>query len=161
MSMLRKQVAEYVTQEKEKHYRLAFSYVKNVDDALDIVQESIYKAFSSIDSLKEPSHIKTWFYRIIVNTALDFLRKRKRLIIVDEVILTAYDSGTVDNYQDFDLQNALEDLPEKYRSVIILRYFEDFKIEEVAEILDRNVNTVKTQLYKALEMLRININDLD
>lgn len=161
MSILKKQVADYVTKEKEKHYRLAFSYVKNVEDALDIVQESIYKAFSSIDSLKEPSHFKTWFYRIIVNTSLDFLRKRKRLIIVDDVILTGYDSGTVDNYQEFDLQKALEDLPEKYRSIVILRYFEDLKIEEVAEILNRNVNTVKNQLYKALEMLRININDLD
>lgn len=161
MSILKKQVTDYVTKEKEKHYRLAFSYVKNADDALDIVQESIYKAFSSLDSLKEPSHIKTWFYRIIVNTALDFLRKRKRLIIVDDVILTGYDCGKVDNYPDLDLQKALDDLPEKYRSIIILRYFEDFKIEEVAEILNRNVNTVKTQLYTALEKLRININDLD
>lgn len=161
MSILRKQVTEYIIKEKEKHYRLAYSYVRNVDDALDIVQESIYKAFSSMDSLEEPKHIKTWFYRIIVNTALDFLRKRKKLIIVDDVILTGYDHGKVDNYPDLDLQKALEDLPEKYRSIIILRYFEDFKIEEVAEILNRNVNTVKTQLYTALEKLRININNLD
>lgn len=158
---LEEQVADYITKEKEKHYRLAFSHVKNIDDALDIVQESIYKAFSSIDSLKEPSHIKTWFYRIIVNTALDFLRKRKRLIIVDDANLAGYDSGRVDNYQDFDLQKALEDLPEKYRSIIILRYFEDLKIEEVAEILNRNVNTVKSQLYKALETLRLDINASD
>ncbi|MDQ7096394.1 sigma-70 family RNA polymerase sigma factor [Desulfosporosinus sp. PR] len=156
MPILKKQVADYILKEKEKHYRLAFSYVKNVDDALDIVQESIYKALSSMDSLKEPSHIKTWFYRIVVNTALDFLRKRKKVMIVDNVALTGYDSGTVDNYQDFDLQKALEDLPEKYRSIIILRYFEDLKIEEVAEILNSNVNTVKTQLYKALEKLRLN-----
>lgn len=161
MSILEKQIADYVIKEKEKHYRLAYSYVKNVDDALDVVQESIYKAFSAKGSLKDPNHIKTWFYRILVNTALDFLRKRKKLIIVDDVILTSYDLATVDNYQDFDLQKAMENLPEKYRSIIILRYFEDLKIEEVAEILDRNVNTVKTQLYKALEKLRININDLD
>lgn len=160
MSYLRKQLTEYILEEKEKHYRLAYSYVRNTDDALDIVQESIYKAFSALDSLKEPGHIKTWFYRIVVHTALDFLRKRKKLVLVDEKNLAVYDSGAVDDYADLDLQKAMADLPEKYRTIIILRYFEDLKIEEVAIVLDRNVNTVKTQLYKALEMLRIRINDL-
>lgn len=161
MSITKKQVADYITNEKGKHYRLAYSYVKNVDDALDIVQESIFKALSSLASLDEPQYIKTWFYRILVNTALDFLRKRKRLVLVDELVLTSYDTGTVDKYQDIDLQQALDELPEKYRSIIILRYFEDLKIEEVAEILDRNVNTVKTRLYRALEILRLNIEDLE
>ena len=59
------------------HYRLAYSYVKNADDALDILQESIYKAISSIESLKDSSYIKTWFYKIIVNTSLDFLEKER------------------------------------------------------------------------------------
>ncbi|MDD2493729.1 MAG: sigma-70 family RNA polymerase sigma factor [Tissierellia bacterium] len=161
MSISKKQIAEYVIEEKENHYRLAYSYVRNVDDALDIVQESIYKAFSSIDSLKEPKYMKTWYYRIIVNNAIDFLRKRKRLILVDDEVLASYNPAMDDSYQNFDLQKALNDLPEKYRSIIILRYFEDLKIEEVAEILGRNVNTVKTQLYTALEKLRININDLE
>ena len=161
MSTIKKQVTDYVIKEKEKHYRLAFSYVKNPEDALDIVQESIYKAFSSLDTLREPSHMKTWYYRIIVNTAIDFLRKHKRLITVEDMELTGYDSGSVDQYEDFDLQKALDDLPEKYRSVIILRYFEDLKIEEVAELLNRKVSTVKTQLYKALDKLRISIEELD
>lgn len=161
MSTIKKQVTDYVIKEKEKHYRLAFSYVKNPEDALDIVQESIYKAFSSLDTLREPSHMKTWYYRIIVNTAIDFLRKHKRLITVEDMELTGYDSGSVDQYEDFDLQKALDDLPEKYRSIIILRYFEDLKIEEVAELLNRKVSTVKTQLYKALDKLRISIEELD
>ncbi len=140
---------------------MAYSYVRNVDNALDIVQESIYKAFSSIDSLKEPQFIKTWFYRIIVNTSLDFLRKRKRLVIVDDFAANGMDTGEVDNYQNFDLREAIENLPEKYRSIIILRYFEDLKITEISQILDRNVNTVKTQLYRALEILRIDLQDLE
>ncbi len=140
---------------------MAYSYVRNVDNALDIVQESIYKAFSSIDSLKEPQFIKTWFYRIIVNTSLDFLRKRKRLVIVDDFAANGMDTGEVDNYQNFDLREAIENLPEKYRSIIILRYFEDLKITEISQILDRNVNTVKTQLYRVLEILRIDLQDLE
>jgi len=158
-SSLEKQIADYVIQQKENHYRLAYSYVRNVDDALDIIQESIYKAILSMNSLKSPDYIKTWFYRIIVNTSLDFLRKQKKVIIVDEEALADYDSGSVDIYQDVDLQRALEDLPDNYRSIIVLRFFEDLKIEEIAEILDENINTVKTRLYKSLEMLRIKMKD--
>lgn len=156
---LEKQIAEYVTQYKENHYRLAFSYVKNPEDALDIVQESIYKALSAKDTLKNSDHIKTWFYRIVVNTALDFLRKQKRLGVMDEEILSTLEGGAVDHYQNIDLQRALDDLPVKYRSVVVLRYFEDLKIEEIAQILNENVNTVKTRLYKSLEKLRLQMND--
>lgn len=154
-----KQLEDYIIKNKELFYRLAYSYVKNVDDALDVVQESIYKAFSSIDSLKNFNYIKTWFYRIIVNVSLDFLRKRKREIVTDEEFLFNDDTGTVDNYADMDLQKSLETLPENYRNIIVLRFFEDLKLEEIAEILDENINTIKTRLYKALEMLRLSMDD--
>lgn len=153
------QVAEHVIKYKENHYRLAYSYVKNADDALDIVQESIYKAISSMGSLKNPDSIKTWFYRIVVNTSLDFLRKRRKTALVDEDVLTSLNSETVDDYGNFDLQMALNNLPEKYRTVVILRFFEDIKIDEIAEILNENVSTVKTRLYTSLKKLRIELSD--
>ncbi len=155
------QIAEHAIKYKENHYRLAYSYVRNVDDALDIVQESIYKAISSMDSLRNPEYIKTWFYRIIVNTSLDLLRKRKKLDIADEEALTNLDPGKTDNYEDFDLRKALENLPDKYRTVVILRYFEDLRIEEIAEVLNENTNTVKTRLYRSLEKLRIKLDDCE
>lgn len=156
---LEKHIADYIIKHKENHYRLAFSYVKNVDDALDIVQESICKALKSIDSLKNPSHVKTWFYRIIVNTSLDYLRKQKRVSVTDEETLSSLNGGAVDKYQNIDLHKALDALPVNCRSVVILRYFEDLKLDEIAEVLDENVNTVKTRLYKALKKLRIQMND--
>lgn len=156
---LEQQVAEWAVRYRENYYRLAYSYVKNADDALDIVQESIYKAMASIGSLENPNYIKTWFYRIVVNTSLDFLRKKKRSVAVGEEVFTSFDFGTVDNYEDFDLQKALDNLPDKYRIVVILRYFEDLKIDEIAEILNENTNTVKTRLYKSLEKLRIKLSD--
>lgn len=156
---VRQQVVDYVIKNKNTHYRLAYSYVKNVEDALDIVQESIYKAFSSIESLENPNYIKTWFYKIVINTSMDFLRKRKKLINVDDEFFSTLDSGTNDNYEDFDLKKALEELPDKYRSLIVLRYFEDLKIEEIANIVNLNVNTVKSQLYKSLRKLHIKMED--
>jgi len=156
---LRKLIADYAIEYKENYYRLAFSYVRNVDDALDIVQESIYKALSSMDTLKNPIYIKTWLYKIVVNTSLDFLRKQKKTDVVDVEFLSRFDSRSLDNYQDIDLQKALDALPVDYRNVITLRFFEDLMIEEVAEVLNENVNTVKTRLYRTLKMLRIQMND--
>ena len=155
---LANQLEEYIINNQKLFYRLAYSYVKSSDDALDVVQESIYKAFSSIDSLKNDSYIKAWFYRIIVNVSLDFLRKRKREIVTDEEFLLNHDEGVMDHYSDMDLKKALEALPENYRSIVVLRFFEDLKLKEIAEIVDENVNTVKTRLYKALEMLRISMD---
>lgn len=156
---LKNKVAEYVISNKERYYRLAYSYVKNADDALDIMQESIYKAVSHVDSLKDISYINTWFYRIIVNTSIDFLRKHKKIISVENEVLESFTSETNDEYENFDLQRAMDNLPEKYRTVVILRYFEDLKIEEIAQILNENTNTIKTRLYRALKLLRINMND--
>ncbi|MGG7141992.1 RNA polymerase sigma factor [Clostridium nigeriense] len=158
---LKKQIAEYIISNKEKYYRVAYSYVKNADDALDIMQESIYKAVSHVDSLQGISYINTWFYRIIVNTSIDFLRKQKKVIPVDNEVLASFVSEIDDKYENFDLQRAMGNLPEKYRTVVILRYFEDLKIEEIAEILNENTNTIKTRLYKSLKLLRIKMNDYE
>ena len=158
---LKKQIADYIISNKEKYYRVAYSYVKNADDALDIMQESIYKAVANIDSLQDINYINTWFYRIIVNTSIDFLRKQKKVIPVDNEVLASFVSETNDEYENFDLQKAMDDLPEKYKSVVVLRYFEDLKIEEIAEILNENTNTIKTRLYKTLKLLRIKMDDYE
>lgn len=155
---IEKQFEDYIIEHKEAIYRLAYSYVKNPDDALDMVQKSIYKGFLSLDSLKNPKAIKTWFYRIVVNTSLDFIRKSKREIIVDEEYLINNASANSDNYSDIDLTRALDKLPDNYRTIVILRYFEDLKLSEIAQILDININTIKTRLYKGLELLRIKMD---
>lgn len=149
-------LVDFILTNKEQYYRLAYSYVKNQDDALDIVHESIYKAMLAFKRPKNPEEIKPWFYRIVVNTALDFLRKQKPVELAEEQILELYDSYE-DSYQDLDLQKALEILPLNYRSIIILRYFEDLKINDIAIVLDLNVNTVKTRLYSALKKLRLEL----
>ena len=156
---LESQIAEHAIQYKESYYRLAYSYVRNQQDALDIVQESVCKAIIASGTLKTAAYIRTWFYRIVVNTSLDFLRKHKRMVVVDEDGLALLDDGRTDSYSDIDLQHAIENLPDKYRVLIVLRYFEDLKIDEIALVLDENVNTVKTKLYKALKLLRIDMED--
>ncbi|WP_216625761.1 RNA polymerase sigma factor [Paenibacillus planticolens] len=148
-----------ITEHKENVYRLAYSYVKNAEDALDIIQESIQKAFESLDKLKNPASMKSWFYRIVVNTSLDFLRKQKRIQVADEETLEFYGQASDDVYQNIDLEIAMDDLPPIYRSVIVLRYFEDLKIDEIAKVLNENLSTIKTRLYQGLRMLRVKMDD--
>ncbi len=149
----------FIRENKENFYRLAYSYVKNSEDALDIVQDSIHKAIVSMDSLQDIKTLKSWFYRIVVNTSLDFLRKHKRVSIVDAETMEFISSGSEDHYEDIDLERALDQLAPEYKSIIVLRFFEDLKIEEVADVLNENVNTIKTRLYKALKLLRVELND--
>lgn len=149
----------FITEHKENAYRIAYSYVKNSEDALDIVQESIQKAIIALKKLTDLTYIKSWFYRIIIYTSIDFLRKRKKEQVVEEEVLEVYSSGKEDVYHDLDLYKALNELPDKYRIIIILRFFEDLKIEQISLILEEKSSTIKTRLYKALKMLRISLED--
>ncbi|MGG3926254.1 sigma-70 family RNA polymerase sigma factor [Metabacillus fastidiosus] len=147
--------SEFVIEHKANVYRLAYSYVKNEQDALDIVQDSIVKGLKSLRSLKDEKLVKSWFYRIVVNTSLDFLRKHKRVKVVDDIEIHAPVEET--KYHDIDLERALELLPIQYYEIINLRFFEDLKIEEISFVLKLPLNTVKTRLYRALKILRINM----
>ncbi|MDD3270205.1 MAG: RNA polymerase sigma factor [Syntrophomonadaceae bacterium] len=149
---------DYIISNQENYYRLAYSYVKNRNDALDIVHDSICKAMTTRHTPHKPEEIKPWFYRVVVNTALDFLRKQKSFGLVGEDALELYNSAE-DTYEDLDLSKALDSLSPNYRSIIVLRYFEDLKIEDIAAILGENVNTIKTRLYSALKKLRLHLDN--
>jgi RNA polymerase sigma-70 factor (ECF subfamily) len=154
----RKKVEKYLIENREYYYRLAYSYVKNEADSLDIIQESIIKALTSIESLKEIEKVKSWFYKIVIRTSIDYIRKNKKyndMVDISEII----NNGKSDQYKDLDLYKALDELDETYKTIIILRYFEDMKINDIADILDENPNTVKTRLYAGLKKLKIDIGE--
>lgn len=134
-------------------YRMAYTYVKNEQDAMDIVQESVYKAIRNCNTVRNDSYIKTWLFKIVINTALDFIRTNQREIQVESI----FETGTEDKYTDFDTLEALNVLSEKEKAVIMLRFFEDKKLDEVAVILDLNISTVKSILYRSLRKLKIKL----
>ena len=78
-------VTDYILSHQEEFYRLAYSYVKNRDTALDVVQESIVRALSRADSLRDPAYVKTWFYRILVNESINHFRRSSRLVPLELV----------------------------------------------------------------------------
>lgn len=148
-------VTEFIEENQQSLYRLAYSYVKNSDDAMDIVQDSIYKALKSVYQLKQPQFIKTWMYKIVIHTALDFLKRNKHNSYVD--IDSLQESGENDCYPDFDVQNLMNSLAPQYKTVIILRFFEDMKLEDIAKIQNVSLSTVKTRLYTALKKLKVQL----
>nr|WP_317852017.1 sigma-70 family RNA polymerase sigma factor [Paraclostridium sp. AKS73] len=145
---------------QEGFYKIAYSYVKNQDDALDIVHDSICKALSKLDSLKDEEAIKPWFYKILINSSIDYIRKNSKYVTLEEELLFD-ERNSNDTYTDIDLQRALEKLPEEYRVIIVLRYFEDMKIDEIANVLSQNTNTIKTKLYTGLRRLKMKIKTED
>lgn len=147
---MRQKVEEEVLQSYEMMYRIAFSYVKNKDDAMDIVQESIYKALKYTEKVKEEKYIKTWLARIVINTSLNLVKSRKREVFVE----TIEESGREDTYADVDMQRLLKRLNQRERLMIILRYFEGWKIREIADGMGERENTVKTVLSRSLKKLR-------
>ncbi|TQR21543.1 RNA polymerase sigma factor [Psychrobacillus vulpis] len=152
-------VENYIIENQNTLYRLAYSYVKNKENALDIVQESIFKALKSIDQLNEIGYLKTWLYRIVINTSLDFIKKHGRMQAMDDDVLHSFMPEQRDVEKNYDLYEAIDHLKEPYKTIIVLRYFEDLKIDEIAEIQNENTNTIKTRLYAALRKLRIKMEE--
>lgn len=148
-----KEVEEQILASYEAMYRLAYTYVKNPDEAMDVVQESAYKAISACHKLKDGTAVKSWLFRITANTALDLLRKRSRETVTD----TLPEQGQEDVYRDLDTLKALDVLEEKERTVIVLRFFEDMKLQEIAAVTGDNLNSVKSILYRSLKKLKIQL----
>lgn len=148
---------EFMVDYKENVYRLAYSYVKHPQNAMDVVQDAIQKALTKSDSLAKPQSMKSWFYRIVVNTALDYLRREKKLVPVADEVLEQHGVSDHDVLQDLHLAETLDELPMMYREVIILRFFEDMKLEDVALVLNIPLSTVKSRLYQSLKILRMNM----
>ncbi|MGI5958111.1 MAG: RNA polymerase sigma factor [Massiliimalia sp.] len=148
--------AAFIEENQNSFYRVAYQYVSNRDTALDLVQEAIVKALSKQYTLRDISLIKPWFYRILTNECLGYLRKHKREILTDTTpeSETAQTHPENDITQNMDLYRAIGQLSPELKTIIILRYFEDMKLEDVAKITNTNLNTVKTRLYRALKILK-------
>lgn len=142
-----------IKENKEEFYKLAYSHVKNEHDALDIVSEATYRGLQSLHTLREVDYMKTWFYRILINESIKALRKKKK-IIYDTQYIEAAKEVAVDHEEIMDLYRAVDKLPEKYRSIIILKYLKQMQIDQIADIVQLNQNTVKTRLRRGIKELK-------
>ena len=151
---MEKIVRQCIIENYQQYYRLAYSYVHNEQDAMDIVQEGVYRAIYYSHTLKKKEYVNTWVYRIMINESLNFIKKNKK----ETVDIAKITEGREDRYENIDLQRALEKLGEPEGTIIRLRFFEDMKLEQIAQVLNQNINTVKTKLYRSLKELKISMD---
>ena len=160
---------ELVELYKTKIINTAFGLLQNREDAYDIAQEVFIKLYRKIGDFAGDASLDTWIYRITVNTCLDEMRRRNRRIKTmpltvekDEDVLElplADTSGMPEEVvlrseQSNEILKAVAALPQKYKTVLVLREFEDMDYERIAVTLNISVGTVKSRLSRAREKLR-------
>jgi len=156
-------------------YAVAYRFVQNRDDALDIAQEVFVKAFRSLSTWKPTGSFKSWLLRIATNMSIDHLRRRGRMPVfvateelreagrevVDERLRVKEPS---DHASDSELgvliHTAVDQLPEKQKIVFILRHYQGLSLKEIANVMDCTEGTVKTHLFRATGKLRNELDDV-
>lgn len=154
---------------QDKIYRHCLRMIGNAHEAEDIAQEAFIRAYVNIHSFDDRRKFSTWLYRIATNLTIDHIRKRKPDYYLDAQIkgtegldmysqLTSDTASPVEEVESMELQayihQGIAGLPPKYRSIIILRYLEEFSLQEISDTLDIPLGTVKTRIHRGREALR-------
>jgi len=150
-------------------YQLGYRMLGNRHEAEDIAQEAFIRAYVNIKSFNQDLKFSTWLFRIATNLCIDRIRKKKPDYYLDAEVsgtdgLTMYSQLSSDTplpeteLESLELQESVQKeilkLPEKYRSVIVLKYIEELSLNEISEILDLPLGTVKTRIHRGREALR-------
>jgi len=159
--------SELIDRYSSKVYSTAYSYTHNHEEARDLVQEIFIKVYGSLRNFKFEAKFSTWLYRIAVNSCIDWSRKSKSKTIMaawsveDGNILDSLISDADDPEEKVLRQehkeaviNTVACLPEIYKTVLILYYFEELQIQEISNILDCPKKTIETRLYRAKGILK-------
>ncbi|MGB7061795.1 MAG: sigma-70 family RNA polymerase sigma factor [Candidatus Zixiibacteriota bacterium] len=160
---------------KDAIYRMIVRIVRNHEEARDLVQETFMKAFGSLSTYKCQYRFTTWLYRIAANSCIDYLRKRRLVSIsLDQPLETKDGQVTIEvadwtynpeqdltaRQKSVSIDAAIDSLPKKYREVILYRHKQDKSYEEIAQILNIPVGTVKARIFRARELLKKKLKSL-
>ena len=159
--ILYERLIQYILENQDRFYRVAYSYTRHQEDALDVVQNAVCKALEAHESIKNEDAIKTWLYRILINECLTVIKKRKRFLLTDDVLEREevyYEKGYE---QDGGMEKELDSLELDVQGIIKLRFFEEMSLKEISRITGLNLNTVKTKLYRGIKQLKENMREAE
>lgn len=145
---------------ENKIYNLCYYILKNKDDAFDASQEACIKIYRFINKFKGDSKFSTWVYRVTYNTCLDYIKKKKDELSYEDVFSTETGAeGRVDGAIEskelkYEIKKSILKLSNDFRTVIILRDIEGLSYQEIADILEIEVGTVKSRINRAREALK-------
>jgi len=152
---------------KDRVYSIALRYAGDSAAAMDIAQDTFLKLLSNIQQFRGDSSFESWLYRMVVNTCLDYHRRRRRFLpLLDEALDTfrAPDEGALHELlrdeQTERVQQVVAQLPEEQRIVVVLRYTEGLSYEEIAELLGCRRGTVASRLNRAHKALERRLSNL-
>ena len=146
---------QLINQKKTELYRMAYVYVQNENDAVEIYQQTIIRAFEGLPKLNEPKYFSTWITRILINCSKTYISKRKNIDFVEPVDIENLKTISHFNIEErLDLWKALYQLDEKYKTVLLLRFYQDYSVSQIAAILQCPEGTVKTHIRRGLKSLR-------
>lgn len=154
--MDKREFVEQVEAIKQQLYKTAYLYLHNETSALEAVDESIYKAFKSLKTLRQPEYFTTWLTRILIN---ECKKELKRLSRVSPAEYLPIEEGHDDAYDALPLKEAIGRLPEELRVVVILRYFSGYTLAQTAETLKIPQGTVVTRQRRALALLKLDLEE--
>ena len=153
-------IVDYIVENQDKFYRLAYSYVHNKEDALDIVQSAVCKALENYTSLRNENAVRTWFYRILVNESLLLLKNKKRELPSADDLNTEVPYYEKGYEKSDDLYDEINQLDAATQKIIKLRFYEELSLQEISEITEMKLSTVKSRLYRGLKLLKQNIKEV-
>lgn len=158
--ILYEKLIRYILDNQDRFYRVAYSYTRHQEDALDVVQSAVCKALEAYGNIKNADAIKTWFYKILINESLTVIKKRSKVVLTTDTVEQEvyYEKGYE---QGGDIEQELEKLEMDVQTIIKLRFFEEMSLKEISGITGLNLNTVKTKLYRGLKLLKENIQEAD
>lgn len=135
---------------------ISFGYTRDNDASLDVIQNVFLKFFKSDKTFDTAMEERFWLIRVTINESKDYLRRNKRITNVDEDVIDAFPSNDEDK-EDIRLKKLsikVKELPEKYRRVIILHYYDSLPVKDISEILNISNDAVKKRLERARNMLK-------
>jgi RNA polymerase sigma-70 factor, ECF subfamily len=152
---MRKPFVILLIKKKTELYRMAYVYVQNENDAVEIYQQTIIRAFEGLSKLKDPNYFSTWITRILINCSKTYISKRKNIELVEPADIENLRSVSHSNIEEhLDLWKTLYQLDEKYKTVLLLRFYQDYSVSQIAAILQYPEGTVKTHIRRGLHTLR-------
>lgn len=140
-------------EKKEKLVRIAYKYCMNDAMVEDVISETIYLAYKNKRKCRHPEYFDTWIIRILINECLKEIKQQKKILELNQDTASSPMS-------DLALRMMVYDLKEPERSILILHFFEKATFEEIADILEMPVSTIKSKYYKLLEELKFELEEV-
>lgn len=146
---------ERVEKMRKQLYRIAYPYFNSESMAVDAVDEAVYKGYLKRHQIREEQFFETWLTRIVLNICNSKYQKYKRQVGIEEI----KESASPEELDSYSLKEALQKLPEKYRQVVILKFFSGYGITEISQLLELPQGTIATRLRKALQLLKLDLEE--